>query len=277
MLNISDLESRHKKYKLKSYIPYIVIFVSITVILVSTISILEYKEANSNIQTEVIKDIRKIKHKEVNIPVKKIEAIVLKQEEETITPIVTKHESNNNKKITLSPSLNFMNSIQSTTIAYYDGTSNKKVKKIKHVEHENKTIKTTNTKRVELKSEEKIVEEKQNLTIKKKTSIEIKRNQESDDIRHVIRRFKVNNNPALSLFVAKKYYKIGKYKKAYNYALITNQINSNIEASWIIFAKSLMKLKEQEMAIKTLKKYIDNSHSSRAKILLDEIQSGKFK
>ena len=260
MLNISDLESRHKKYKLKSYIPYIVIFVSITAILVSTISILEYNEANSNIQTEVI-----------NIPVKEVEVIVLKQEEETITPIVTKHESNNNKKIILSPSLNFMSSIQSTTIAYYDGTSNKKIEKIKPVKKENKTIKITNTKKIELEAE------KPNLTIKKKTSINIKRNQEDDDIKHVIKRFKVNNNPALSLFVAKKYYKLGEYKKAYNYALITNQINSNIEASWIIFAKSLMKLKEQEMAIKTLKKYIDNSHSSRAKILLDEIQSGKFK
>ena len=79
------------------------------------------------------------------------------------------------------------------------------------------------------------------------------------------------------ILIAKKYYELGEYHKAYNYALITNQIDRDIEASWIIFAKSLVKLKQKDMAIKTLKQYLESSHSSSAKILLDEILSGKFK
>ncbi|MGD9719509.1 MAG: hypothetical protein AB7U24_09720, partial [Sulfurimonadaceae bacterium] len=70
---------------------------------------------------------------------------------------------------------------------------------------------------------------------------------------------------------------LGDYHKSYNYALITNELNNNIEASWIIFAKSLVKLNEKEMALKTLRQYIEHSGSNQAKLLLDEIRNGKFK
>ncbi|RLA73513.1 MAG: hypothetical protein DRG78_22425, partial [Epsilonproteobacteria bacterium] len=84
-------------------------------------------------------------------------------------------------------------------------------------------------------------------------------------------------NPALSLFIAKKYYELGEYRKSYNYSLKTNNINNDIEASWIIFAKSLVKLDEKKMAVKILKKYISHSDSNRAQLLLNNILSGKFR
>ena len=59
--------------------------------------------------------------------------------------------------------------------------------------------------------------------------IQINKQNTDDDIKHVIKRFKKNNNPALSLFIAKKYYDQGKYSKSYNYALITNGINKGDE------------------------------------------------
>ena len=110
-----------------------------------------------------------------------------------------------------------------------------------------------------------------------KKSIIIKRENNYKDIAEVIKRFNKNNNPALSLFVAKKYYEIGEYKKSYNYALITNNINDKIESSWIIFAKSLVKLKKIKKAKKILKEYIKNSHSNKAKILLEDIEKGRLK
>ena len=106
--------------------------------------------------------------------------------------------------------------------------------------------------------------------------ISIKRQNTQDDIHDIIKRFKNNNNPALSLFVAKKYYELGNYHQAYNYSLITNKINKEIKVSWIIFAKSLVKLGKRDKAISILKKYIQQSHSSSAQILLDEIRTGKF-
>lgn len=105
----------------------------------------------------------------------------------------------------------------------------------------------------------------------------IRRENDMKDIQDVIKRFKKNKNPALSLFVAKRYYRIGSYQEAYNYALMTNELDSNIEDSWLIFAKSLYKLDQKEMAIKTLKTYYDDSGSVKAKITLDQMKKGTLK
>ena len=104
----------------------------------------------------------------------------------------------------------------------------------------------------------------------------IQRDDDMKDIQDVIARFKKNKNPALSLFVAKRYYKIGNYQQAYNYALITNELDNNIEDSWLIFAQSLYKLDQKDMAIKTLKTYIQESSSVKAKITLDQMEKGTF-
>jgi len=113
--------------------------------------------------------------------------------------------------------------------------------------------------------------------VKEKKSIMIKRQDSYKDIKDVIKRFNKNQNPALSLFVAKKYYALGEYDKSYNYALITNNLSSDIEPSWIIFSKSLVKLDKKEKAIDVLKNYIKHSSSSRAKNLLNDINKGAFK
>ncbi len=102
----------------------------------------------------------------------------------------------------------------------------------------------------------------------------IQRDDDMKDIQDVVARFKKNKNPVLSLFIAKRYYNIGNYQQAYNYALITNELDSSIEDSWLIFAKSLYKMNQKEMAIKTLKSYIQESNSVKAKIALDQMESG---
>ncbi len=110
----------------------------------------------------------------------------------------------------------------------------------------------------------------------KKPVLTIQRESDMKDIQDVIARFKKNKNPALSLFVAKRYYAIGNYQKAYNYALITNELDSDIEDSWLIFAKSLYKLDQKEMAIKTLRTYQSESGSVKARITLEQMESGTF-
>ncbi len=273
MLNVNELESRWLKYKIKSYIPYGVIIVSLGIILVVISTIYSSKT--------ITKKVAQIEKKEIIAPQEqKTEKIVTKQIEQNITQIVKIAEPkvkikiksiSDNKKILLSPSLEFMSSMKHNSISYYEEedntpvlTSNKLIEK----EKVQKEI-IQNTKVVETREVQKEITEK--------TSVRIKRQNTQEDISHVIKRFKKNNNPVLSLFVAKKYYELGEYHKSYNYALITNDINDNIDASWIIFAKSLVKLNEKEEAIKTLKKYIKHSHSSQAKILLEEIISGKFR
>ena len=106
--------------------------------------------------------------------------------------------------------------------------------------------------------------------------IEIEKHSVDEDLSDVITRFKKTNNPVLSLFLAKKYYSMKNYDQAYNYALVTNQLDNKIDMSWIIFSKSLVKLGQKDMAISTLKTYINNSRSPNAAALLEEIQEGRF-
>ena len=81
----------------------------------------------------------------------------------------------------------------------------------------------------------------------------------------------------MSLFLAKYYYAQGKYKMSRNYSLVTNELDPNIDESWILFAKSLVKLGDINKAKKTLKSYIEHTNSLKAKELYKKINEGKFK
>ena len=109
------------------------------------------------------------------------------------------------------------------------------------------------------------------------SSMQIQRDDGMEDLQDVIARFKKNKNPVLSLFIAKRYYQIGEYQQSYNYALITNELDSTLEDSWLIFAKSLYKLGHQEMAVKTLKTYLNANNSVKAKFVLDQMEKGTFR
>lgn len=268
MLNINDLERRHRIYKLKSLIPYIVIFVSICVIVivimfVNSSQIFKSNEAKHN------QEIFEIELEETkNIPNKIID------ENNTIKEVISKQEileePNANEKFVLSPSLNFISNIKHGSISSninYQRIADK-IEKPKPVKNE-KVLKPAKEEPKEITIEE--------IELQVAAPFKIHRQNTQEDMSHVIQRFNKNNNPALSLFIAKKYYELEDYSQSYNYALITNRINDNIEASWIIFAKSLVKLNRKKEAVDTLKKYIDHSKSSQAKTLLEEIERGKFK
>jgi len=277
MLNTRDLEQRWLRYKIKFYIPHFIIFISIIIISVIILTFFNSdkkdikklpEEINkTQIETQTNKEIT-IKTPKVALIKKSIEVKSIDYNESlVITPKIQEKEPSNisNNSLKLAPSLDFMKNMQHAHLPYY--------KEEPIIENQSVSAIVEETQKPEPleKIQEAVVAEEE---IKK---IRIKRRDASKDIRDIIKRFKKNNNPALSLFVAKKYYELGEYHKAYNYALITNQINRDIDESWIIFTKSLVKLKQKKMAIKTLNEYLKSSHSSSAKILLDEIISGKFK
>lgn len=99
----------------------------------------------------------------------------------------------------------------------------------------------------------------------------IKHEVASFDIRELEERFKTGSNPHLGLYIARYYYERGDYSEAYNYALKTNAINNSIEESWLIFAKSLIQLGRSDQARKTLQLYISQSNSESAKALLNTL------
>lgn len=99
----------------------------------------------------------------------------------------------------------------------------------------------------------------------------IKRDDAVFDIHEIEERFKNSSNPNLGLYIAHYHYDHGNYAEAYNYALKTNAINSTMDDSWLIFAKSLVKLGKAEQAKKTLQLYISNSNSQSAKNYLETL------
>ncbi len=93
----------------------------------------------------------------------------------------------------------------------------------------------------------------------------------------VAKRFSESHDTDDSLFLAKSYYGKGNYKKAEYWALQTNKVNQNIEESWLIFAKSKVKMGRKNEAINILTAYIKKSNSVQAKNLLYKIKKGTLK
>jgi hypothetical protein len=283
MLNTRELEKRWLRYKIKSYIPYVVISISIIIIaLISFIFFDDFKDEKKNQVITTKPDLATDKKESNYIQEEKNNTEIIEQ---PIIKQVTLEQKNESNQLQLKPSMGFIHHIQSEEQQPYYQTLHKtpvmkkrvKRKVVKqNIEEEYMDIspKSHKHKHAPIIQKAKPVVKEQDSS--QKQVITIERRDSQKDIQDIIRRFKKNNNPALSLFIAKKSYEVGDYKQAYNYALITNGLNHNIEESWLIFAKSLVKLHKKDMAIKTLDEYIRYSHSSNARILLNDIKSGKF-
>jgi tetratricopeptide (TPR) repeat protein len=275
MLNIHELEKRWLQYKIKSYAPYVALFLSL-ILIASAINFFFFTNAQQKTKTSKHKVVLAKKQEQLqeqNITLPKQTSLqnepiqqnkkVQKQEQTTLLaqPPYKMPER------TLQPDMGFLEKFQHKNPQYHKEIKQAPPKKVIEKQKKRTTIAAVPV----------VEEEEMNLEPQKeKIKITIQRRESQNDIKEVIKRFQKNNNPALSLFVAKKYYELGDYKQAYNYALVTNKINNDIEDSWLIFAKSLVKLGKKGQAIKTLQKYITYSHSSNAQVLLDEIQRGKF-
>jgi tetratricopeptide (TPR) repeat protein len=277
MLNTRDLERRWLKYKIKSYVPHVIITLSVIVILISLSVYYTSIDSNESIIEEEQKattPLNKVNEvKTVTVQLKK----TLKQNIPTISSVIDTSEVANpeqkrfesRKKVVLKPSMEFMKNIQGSSDGYYQNTPEEETFNTPYVttqptEVHNEVVIEESTPSV---NEEE--QETKKIVIARETSVQ--------DIKDAEKRFNKNNNPALSLFLAKQYYARGDYSKSYNYALVTNQLDKDNEDSWLIFSRSLVKLGKINLAKKALKEYIKFSHSTNAQLLLDDITTGKFR
>lgn len=293
MLNVYELEKRWKRYKIKYILPRILFASFVFIVLVASVSIYTLLDSNSVEKPHIALD-NKLEQKQeslkVNTPTKpeekkeeskqeivQIQQVVKPEEHSTsnnvqaniqILPETSRNVSEK-KKIVMKPSIEFMKTMNQEIVPYYTQTNENMQRESANYAQSSVQLQQKQT---PSESTNNQIQQQQ----EQKSSINIKKGTTQNDIDHVLKRFKKNNNPALSLFVAKKYYDLGDYHNAYNYALITNEINNDIEESWIIFAKALVKLGQKQKAIDTLKQYLQYSNSSKANLLLENILSGKF-
>ncbi len=298
MLNVPELEQQYKKRIYKRYTILIIIFIAISIIAIGIEYFKHYttnnkhttattKQAISIINTKLPSTSAKptakktTKDKEPSIvPIKSystnkqlMSGKTAKKQNIAVSPVVSKGQTSPQNLQILQPSMQFINNIHSNANKnqYIKVSHVKKhiVSKVATVKHPLSSKTTTTRHTAQIKTVTRPMIEQSSVIIK---SVPI-----SNDMQDIIKRFKRTNDPVLGLFLARRYYHLKKYNLAYNYALLTNQLDSKNEQSWIIFAKSLVKLGQTSMAIQTLKSYIKNSHSKNAKVLLDNIQSGHFK
>jgi hypothetical protein len=86
------------------------------------------------------------------------------------------------------------------------------------------------------------------------------------------KKFYATNNIAFSLLLSEKFLEKKEYEKALKWALISNEIDENSEKSWILFAKSKVKLGKKQDAINALTIYLKNNNSTKVKKILDDIK-----
>jgi hypothetical protein len=239
VLDIRNLERRWIKYKLKSYAPHIVsaIIVTIMTLLLPFIWFDSKKNKSVSEVTSLISSTPK------TTPTAK----VLNEESSTV----------------LEPSMDFVHSFQSATPPLQTTAKMPQIIEKPSLEALPSVPKTLNT--------------PESVSSKNTPSLALNRNESKIDIESIEHRFKETSNPSLGLFIARYHYDHGNYGEAYNFSLKTNALNSKMDESWIIFAKSLIKLGKIEQAKKTLQVYISESNSESARLLLESIEKGGFK
>ena len=277
MLNIEELEERWLRYTLKRKIPlFLITLISISAIIGIGVFILN-KSTDSALN--------KIANQH-----KSVEEVSISKSEEVINAVnIIKDKvpsvQNELKTIVLKPALAFeRNQVLVSDIPIYipqstlykptviqSSSSSSIIQAENQVSSVAKVIASTSKDILRIPEPDNV-----NVVKTRKNELVINKRNSEIDLQDVINRFKKNRNPKLSLHIAKKYYSLGKYDKSYNYALMTNQIDEEIEDSWIIFAKSLYKLGEEKMAIKTLNSYIKSSESIKASLLLNNMKKGIF-
>lgn len=233
MLDVSKLERRWLKYKIKSMLPYISVL-TVIIILGFTIPLLLSTSSHS---------IKKEKIKKTKTPL----------------PPVSK---NDEPGMILEPSMQFLQSMNLPSPSIQSVSPTPKSTPPAKISIPQPVIETAVL---------PPITKPLHVPVQKERLTSIKREDTAFDIHELEERFKNNSNPNLGLYIARYHYDHGNYTESYNYALKTNAINSTLDESWLIFAKSLVKLGKEDQAKKTLQLYISNSNSQSAKNYLESL------
>ncbi len=247
---IKELEKRWIKYKVKRHSKKAVLsLASIGVIAAGGYIYLQKPMDFSNLFSKK-EEIKKKEQKEIKITQadKKIESIH--------TPPKNKKEQ---KEKTLTLDTKFIKNIEKE--AKKSKTVFKKPPLPKPKLNPNFKIATSDIK------EEKVVKKSKIKIISKKV----------DTITYLKKKFEASGDINYALMLSQTYYDKKDYKKALKWAIKANEIDASNEKSWILFAKSKMKLGKRKEAIKALKIYLKNRESQRVYNVLEKIENGDLK
>lgn len=97
-----------------------------------------------------------------------------------------------------------------------------------------------------------------------------------DTITYLKNKFYSTSNIVFALMLAEEQYKKKDYKESLKWSLTANDIDYKNEKTWYWFAKSKVKLNQQDDAIRALKAFLLNNESSKLQTLLHKIEAGEI-
>lgn len=269
MYDIPELEKKWRKYKRKKIQKPIIITSALAALIVGIgIASITYLNSNksakdnkiaSNDKKTVVPQANATKTNQTKVKTKA-------NENSDKAIIITKVDNNSNSLVNIKPTSSSNANADDTQSANSIDISKAEIVKPNVPDDEIRVI------GFDKKEKNKIKKKYEDILIPNKSKQDM---QLREKIAELEERFKSYQDPKDSLKLAKLYYKHGNYKKAESWAVSTNNIDGDIEESWLIFAKARAKQGFRKDAIKVLQSYYDETNSAKAKNLLVKIRFGK--
>ena len=98
---------------------------------------------------------------------------------------------------------------------------------------------------------------------------------EMNSIEYLKEKYEKTHSIVYALMLSEEYYLTKNYQESNKWAIISNNLDADNEKSWILFAKTKVKLGRKDDAITALKAYVKNNKSQAAQALLNQLIIGE--
>lgn len=97
--------------------------------------------------------------------------------------------------------------------------------------------------------------------------------QGGNSLSFIKKKFYATNNSVFSIKLSQRFFETKKYDRALKWALISNEVDSKSDKSWIMFAKIKDKMGKKQDAINALTQYLKNNNSKEITKLLKNLKA----
>jgi len=268
MYDIPELEKKWRKYRRNKIKKPLIIGTIATVAILGVAALVSTYVLNKKTDKKIEQKVEVVAPKETSVVVKKVENTKQQVNEQAI--VIQKIPSNTQAT---AATANGNQNTNRNLVNTQDNSANALID-ISKAEIVQPNVPGDEIRMIgfDKKEKNKVKKKYEDILVPKEAEIDI---QEKEKIAELEDKFKLSQSPQDSLEIAKYYYKKGNYKKAENWAVNTNNIDGDIEDSWLIFAKARAKQGFRTDAIKVLQSYYDETNSKKAKDLLIKLRFGK--
>ena len=290
MLSINEvrnLENKWKIYKRKKYLK-IFIYIFIILILTGVFILYSYDFFNNNLKIKILKPIKQSRILEKNSTKDIISAKTDKCakkifiDENNNTPTIKSLKDISKKtKVKNTQNINILQLNTSFLSHIYDEKDSAKKAQLKTVKELNNSKNNFTKEKYLLITQASVKQLKQGVQpfVKqesKKSKIIIS-SKKIDKLEYLKEQYNETKKAFYAILISQEYYKKKFYSKSLLWATTANNIDSSNEDSWIMFAKSKVKLGKRNDAINALSAFLKVNNSQKIKILLTNIKNGVFK